>query len=74
MQVTHQSPAYAAKDVFESWVRCQGSRRDGYRFRVQETSRQGNTLREYITDGSEFTGEFQVELIKRKTTLKWDRQ
>lgn len=76
MQITYQATAYSEERVTGHYVRCEG-RKGAYRFRVFETASgprgpgMGPTLREYMTDGAEFTEEFRKLCITSKMTEKW---
>lgn len=79
MNITYQALVYTPELVTGVYVRCHGSKRKGYTFKVFECASdaktgaagQGFTLREYITDGAEIPESVRTKAIERKTTERW---
>ena len=78
----YRSASYAPDLVTGRYVRCVGSKRKGYRFRIFETSTgtvgpwhglpgRGPTLREYETDGADIPDAVRTLAIETKQTVKW---
>lgn len=78
----YRSKTYAPELVTGRYIRCVGSKRKGYRFRIFETATgtagprpgipcHGPTLREYETDGADIPDVVRTKAIETKTTVKW---
>lgn len=77
--LVYQSKNYAPDLVTGRYVRCEGSKRKGYHFRVFETATgrdgtpgHGPTLREYDTSGDEIPEDIRQRAIASKSTMRWD--
>lgn len=76
--LVYQSKHYVPDLVTGRYVRCAGSKRKGYHFRVFETATgrdgtpgHGPTLREYDTSGDEIPDDIRQRAIISKATMKW---
>lgn len=83
MRVIYQAARYSPDLVTGVYVRCEGSKRHGYRFRVYEAATgegrhfggkpgHGPTLREYETDGAEIPDDVKAKAIRSKQTELWE--
>lgn len=84
MKIIYTSKNYDAVKVTGRYIRCVGSKRKGFNFRVFETETcnqrgmyfgqpgKGGTLREYETDGAEIPEEIKQKAIQTKYTTLWD--
>lgn len=80
MKIVYRSVSYAPEKVTGVYVRCSGSKNDGYVFRVFEAATGvgafagkagcGPTLREFDCDGSQFTEQFRAQCIASKSAEK----
>lgn len=79
--IVYESQRFSPDLVTGRYVRVEGSRKNGYVFRVFETATgtgrfagkpgHGPTLREYLTDGAELPAELRTKCIESKMTEKW---
>lgn len=78
----YRSKTYSPDLVTGRYIRCVGTKRKGYRFRVFETETansgpfagkpgMGYTLREYETDGADIPEDVKQRAIASKMTEKW---
>ena len=80
MNITYQAIIYTPALVTGVYVRCYGSKRNGFMFKVFECASnartgvpgQGYTLREYITDGANIPEDVKTKAIETKTTVLWE--
>lgn len=77
MFLIYQSKNYRPDLVTGRYVRCNGSKAKGYKFRIFETATgqrgpgMGGTLREYETAGAELPDDLRERLIRTKQTEAW---